>query len=177
MSQTTRQQTDAILEGFAARIDLAGFALDADGNAQLAFDDVLVHLQLDEADDRLLMLAPLGLPAEDAADAYRQLLDANFFWSETNGGTVARDPATGAVVLMQGVQVGNLDADRFEAALQGFAPSASIAIPSRASEAGSGTAFTTLSVIRSMLPALNAATPPGPLVVKVTENTSLAPGA
>lgn len=120
MSQTTRRQIDGILDGFAARIELEGFALDADGNAQLAFDDVLVHLQLDEADDRLLMLAPLGTPGTDAADAYRQLLDANFFWSETNGATVARDPATGAVVLMRGVQVTGLGADQFEAALQGF---------------------------------------------------------
>ena len=120
MSQTTRRQIDGILDGFAARIELDGFALDADGNAQLAFDDVLVQLQLDEADDRLLMLAPLGSPGDDAAAIYRQMLDANFFWSETNGGTVARDPATGAVVLMRGVQVTGLDAERFEAALQGF---------------------------------------------------------
>jgi hypothetical protein len=155
MSQTTRQEIDSILDGFAARIELDGFALDADGNAQLAFDDVLVHLQLDEADDRLLMLAPLGTPGADAADTYRQLLDANFFWSETNGATAARDPASGAVVLMQGVQVTGLGADQFEAALQGFVNAAealtkrlAAAEDQEASEAAAATPFTGGPMIR-----------------------------
>lgn len=155
MSQTTRQEIDSILDGFAARIELEGFALDADGNAQLAFDDVLVHLQLDEADDRLLMLAPLGTPGADAADTYRLLLDANFFWSETNGATAARDPASGAVVLMRGVQVTGLGADQFEAALQGFVNAAealtrrlTAAEDQEAHEAAAATPFTDGPMIR-----------------------------
>lgn len=119
-----RDRIDRLLAEFGERLELEGLALDEEGVAQLALDDVLVTLEHDEAGGRLVMTAPLGEPRGDRAEAYGRLLDANLFWSGTDGATLARERASGMVVMMRALPVAGLDPDGFEGALRGFVDAA-----------------------------------------------------
>jgi len=71
----------------------------------------------------MLMLASLGRP-EASAIVYGRLLDANLFWAAAAGATLAREAASGSVVLQRALPVAGLDITRFEAALQSFVDAA-----------------------------------------------------
>ena len=82
-----REQVDLLLGEFGREIGLAGLALDEDGHAALAFDDVLVNFEVEEGDERLLLYAYLGEIRGDAAASMRAMLEANLFWRGADGGT------------------------------------------------------------------------------------------
>lgn len=124
MAATSRYQTDGLLTELADRIGLAGLALDSEGSAQLAFDDVFVSLQLDEDAGYLVLTSPIGEPAGDKAEAYGRLLDANHYWSATGGGTLSRQRDSGVVFLQRGLPVSGLDGAAFETELQRFVDAA-----------------------------------------------------
>ena len=118
-SHATRQ-IEAAFETFAARIDLEGFAFDPEGNAVLAFDEVLVDFQILDGDGVLLVMSRLGAPPLDSADLYGRLLDANFLWSGTGGATIARDPDGSDIVLMRRIPGDGLTAETLEEAVGTF---------------------------------------------------------
>lgn len=115
-----REQINLLLGEFGREIGLDGLTLDADGHAALAFDDVLVNLELEEDDDRLLFYAYLGGIRGDAPAAMRAMLEANLFWRGADGGTLAMERATGGVVLELAVPAASLDRARLEAVLERF---------------------------------------------------------
>lgn len=117
MSSPLHHQVDAVLERFATHVGLAVCALDEEGGAQLALDDVFVSLLLDEPVGILWLLSSIGRPAP-AAEIYAALLDANLFGAGTDGATLAREPGSHCIVLQQGLPVAGLDLDLFETALR-----------------------------------------------------------
>jgi hypothetical protein len=122
MNSANRERADRLLAEFGALIGLDGLALDEAGNAQLAFDEVFVNLDLDEARNALVATAPLG--DTQAPDVYARLLDANLFWSGTAGGTIAREPVTGSIVLLHDFPLSEHDSTSFSSALEGFVDAA-----------------------------------------------------
>jgi hypothetical protein len=117
MTSPLYHQVNAVLGQFGAHVGLPGCALDDEGAAQLALDEVFVTLLLDEPAGSLLLLSPVGRP-QPSSEIYGWLLDANLFWSGTAGATLARDAASGSVVLQRSLPGAGLDLEQFETALQ-----------------------------------------------------------
>ncbi len=123
MSSTQRQQVNVVLRHFGKRVGLEKCELDERGAAQLAFDDEFVSLLLDEARGTLLLLASVGRPKADA-ELYGYLLDANLFWSDARGSTIARDPAGHSIVLQHQLPIAGLEPEHLEGALEKFVSAA-----------------------------------------------------
>lgn len=119
-----REAVASVLAAFGDGIGLDGLALDEAGIGTLFIDDVAVNLELDEGSGRLLLYAGLGIPEGDPAAIHVELLEANLFWQGTGGATLALQPETGAVLLVQALPVAGLDAIGFETALQRFVDTA-----------------------------------------------------
>ena len=106
------------------QIGLDDLQLDENGYAALAFDDVVVNFELDEDGERLLMSAYLGEPQGDLLKTYELLLDANFCWQGTGGGTLSLERETGGIVLFQSLPTRTLDLHTLETTLETFVNSA-----------------------------------------------------
>lgn len=115
-----RDQLNLMLGEFGREIGLDGLMLDEDGHAALAFDDVLVNLELEAGDERLLIYAYLGLIQGDATAQMRAMLEANLFWRGADGATLAIERATGGVVLTLAVPAASLDRAGLETTLERF---------------------------------------------------------
>lgn len=115
-----REQINLLLTEFGREIGLDGLALDEDGHAALAFDDVLVNFEIEEGGERLLLYAYLGEIRGDAAASMRAMLEANLFWRGADGGTLAIERATGGVVLELAVPAASLDRSKLQATLERF---------------------------------------------------------
>ncbi|CCB66698.1 type III secretion system chaperone [Hyphomicrobium sp. MC1] len=120
MNSTFIDQVNSVLKQFGEQVDLAPCALDEDGGFEFALNNTLISLLLDESRGVLLLLSSLGVPAP-SADAYGQLLDANFFWAGSDGAVLARDSASKAILLQRPLPIANLDLPAFDQALQRFA--------------------------------------------------------
>ena len=108
------------LAEFGESIGFDGFELDATGFAVLAFDDVLVNFELDEDRQQLLLTATLGKPHGNKHSAYEHLMDANFCWQGTYGGTFSLERETGEIILQRPLPLTSLDRAALEKALQEF---------------------------------------------------------
>ena len=83
----------------------------------LAIDEqTVVFVELDEANDRLMLSTPLGEPPEARrAELLETLLAYNSLWTQTGGVRMALDAPGGSVAQMFELAVGDLDASRFAA--------------------------------------------------------------
>ena len=124
MASIARGLADGIVAELASVIGLPELRLDATGSAAVALDEVLVTILLDEGESRFVLMSSLGTVDADRSEAMAALLDANLFWLQTAGGTVARDAGTGATVLLRAMALEGLAFSVFEAAIQGFVSTA-----------------------------------------------------
>jgi Tir chaperone protein (CesT) family len=116
----SKETVNKVLGEFGKQIGLDDLRLDDNGYAALAFDDVVVNLEFDADLERLLMSAYLGEPQGDRLKTYELLLDANFCWQGTAGGTLSLERETGGIVLFQQLPARALDLRALEAALETF---------------------------------------------------------
>ncbi|CCB66687.1 type III secretion system chaperone [Hyphomicrobium sp. MC1] len=123
MSSHLSNQVNGVLEQFGAQVGVPSCALDDEGGLEFALDNTHVSLLLDEDKGALLMLSTLGRPPA-TAETYGRLLDANFFWSDFDGVTLARDSISQAIVLQRSLAVEGLDYPKFEQGLQRFVETA-----------------------------------------------------
>jgi len=88
-----------------ALLGLPDLAFDADGDCALTIDDTLqVDISFLDEEDALLLVSPLGSPADPLpADLAEAMLDANFFWRGTGGATLGLDRETRMAVLVETV--------------------------------------------------------------------------
>ncbi|MBL6080052.1 type III secretion system chaperone [Belnapia sp. T18] len=124
MAQGGRKQAETLLGELAALLDTPELAFDSLGIARMAVDDVLVEIEYAEDGERLLLLSPLGKFETPAAEDYGRLLDANFYGLGTADATIAREPATGLVVLQRQLALAGLDLPAFEATVGSFVSTA-----------------------------------------------------
>jgi hypothetical protein len=120
----SRERVNQALGEFGKQIGLDDLRLDDNRYAALAFDDVVVNLEFDEDLERLVLSAYLGEPRDDRLKTYELLLDANFCWQGTAGGTLSLERETGGIVLFQSLPTRTLDLRALEAALETFVNSA-----------------------------------------------------
>lgn len=115
MDQTSslfRSHVNQILAEFATSLGVKDYELTEEGHANLELDDTPIALMLDETSGTLVLLSSLG-KLEESADSYGKLLDANLFWKDTAGATLARNPDTRSIVIQRPLSVESLDYPRF----------------------------------------------------------------
>lgn len=92
-----------MIQELGEHLGLSGLELDETAACYLRFDDLLVCLEVDTAQEKLMIYAPVAeLPETDREDLLLALLKANLFWGETDGATLAVSLATNKIIL-QGV--------------------------------------------------------------------------
>ena len=89
-----------------AQIGMESLAFGDDNTCSLEFDENVVLTFID-ADTSLYCVAYLG-DWDGSGDKAASLLEANFAWQSTNGGTLAIEPGSVRVVLSRSWQAGGL---------------------------------------------------------------------
>lgn len=83
-------------------IGIDALALDELGTCTLRFDDTVVMLEAEEY--RLVLHSIIGTaPVLGRAEFMARLLEANLLWKDTGGATLALDPHSDRVLMMQAV--------------------------------------------------------------------------
>ena len=116
-----RDAVGALLSDFARMIGIPDLEFDAANRCVLLFDEgMVVTIELDEADERLLLYAPLGEAVGDLPAAYAEPLRVNYLGGQSGGGMLGLQPDGQAITLSQWVPISGLDATRFSNALERF---------------------------------------------------------
>ena len=110
-----------LLRALGAEVGIPQLELDGTGCCTLAFDEVIVNLELDDEAQELFLYASLGsVPDGAPASFYRELLDGNLFWKDTGGATLSLDREGRRVILLQTLSLDRISEAGFKAAVERF---------------------------------------------------------
>ena len=111
-----------VIREFGEKIGIPQLAFDNRGFCQLAFDDrTVVQIQAnDEAGTCVLFSLVATLEHGDRLPVYESLLQANLFWSGTDGATLSVEPQTGSVFLARQLPQQVMDLPTFETLMESF---------------------------------------------------------
>lgn len=112
----------ALLNEFASYIGLSELYLDSEGLCRLLFDDKIeLHIQVKEKDSSLMLFAIFAtIPENYAKEIYVDMLQANLFWQQTGGATLALDKSSDSAVLVCEHTLIGLYQDKFQKIIQHF---------------------------------------------------------
>jgi Tir chaperone family protein CesT len=111
-----------VIREFGEKIGIPQLAFDDRGFCQLAFDDrTVVQIQAnDEAGTCVLFSLVATLEQSDRLPIYESLLQANLFWSGTDGATLGVEPQTGSVFLARQLPQQVMNLPTFETMMESF---------------------------------------------------------
>lgn len=114
------------LADIGGEIDAAFIEADeAGGSWTIALDTAdraVIAIDQDDFGSRYVLSAELGAPpVESMTTVHAQLLGYNLAWAQTGGVWMGVDPADGAVVMLYGLPMADLTAQRLHQALRDFA--------------------------------------------------------
>lgn len=114
-----------LLTDFGKYLGLESLALDDNGHCGLSFDDIFVNIEAMDDSSFVLLYSSLGQVPENAgSEIYMRLLEANYFFQQTAGGTLGLEADTGLVVLSHVVDMANIDLSTWEAVMTAFVDAA-----------------------------------------------------
>jgi hypothetical protein len=121
MEMDLKAEVNQILGRLAKSLRLDELSLD-NNHCMLMFDDkIVLNLELDEKYGQLLVYAYLGeVPLSGRENIFENLLETNFFWSGSNGFTIAIDKQSQTVVIMTRFQLPLHNPGAFEENLADF---------------------------------------------------------
>jgi hypothetical protein len=106
---------EAMLQAYADKYELNDFRLE-DGLALLEMEDgIEVYVEVREGS--LLLHVKVGTEPRPDPRLLRHMLGANLFYTGKNHAALAMDADNGDILLLLGVDSGNLDVDAFELAM------------------------------------------------------------
>lgn len=117
-----RETLQDLLNVFAHDLGLAEWTLDANGLAALLFDETIVlHLQLNETAGTFILFSTIGTVPEQCRETfYADMLQANLFWQQTGGATLALEKFSQAAVLAYEQRLDGLDQAGFQGLIKQF---------------------------------------------------------
>lgn len=126
MGMDLRTEVNELLGRLSHSLRLNRLALDEEDHCILLFDDkVILNLELDGERSQLVVYAYLGMaPIEHKERIYEWLLQANYFWNETQGSTLALDRQTQTLVILRAFDLPLRHPENFEDELGIFVESA-----------------------------------------------------
>lgn len=127
MSDDTRTRANDLLSALGETLRIPELAFDEDGGCTLIFDDELdMHLLLDEERQSIIFHSLVGTlhGRPDRAQWCEMLLEANLFWSDTGGATLALEPVGGDVFLLRALNPEGLESVSFQDEMEYFVETA-----------------------------------------------------
>ncbi|MDR0444928.1 MAG: type III secretion system chaperone [Puniceicoccales bacterium] len=121
-----RTEVNELLARLKHSLCLDSLFLDEKDHCILLFDDkVILNMELDEERSQFIIYAYLGMvPFNNKENVYELLLQANFFWQETQGATLALDGQTQTLVLLHSFDIPFRQPENFEEDLASFVETA-----------------------------------------------------
>jgi hypothetical protein len=92
-----------------------------DGIWRFSADGNVFGVLADESGEKVLLFGELPAPVPEKAEAFRTaILEANYFFNGTGGGTLSVNPKTGAYTLVQAERLDRMDAVAFFSLVEKF---------------------------------------------------------
>ncbi len=114
-----------LLAYFGESLGLTGLTLDQNGICSILINDLFeINLAYDEESDHLILFTNLGEPEDESPEVYENLLEANLFWKDTEGGTICLDSESGDVLLVLIMRIAGIDEDSFKKTVSAFSEGA-----------------------------------------------------
>lgn len=110
-----------LMDGFAAKIGLEGFAPDQDGAYMVSFDEMEVGFREDDDGKAVLIIARFAEKPTEGTDRLAEILmAANYLFVSTAGSTIALDNESKSYVLQRRESLMSHDVDSFMAVIEKF---------------------------------------------------------
>ena len=88
-----KEHVNELLKHIGEGLNLPELCLDDNGHCILLFDEkIVLNMDFDEKGEKLVIYAYIGeIPLECREVIFEKALEGNFFWNETDGGTLGID--------------------------------------------------------------------------------------
>ncbi|MDR1414015.1 MAG: type III secretion system chaperone [Puniceicoccales bacterium] len=121
----SKTKVDDALTNLASRLKLESLKLNERNETYLLFDQKFhVTCMFDEAKDEFILTSIVGDLEKNSLDAYKKLLEDNFFWAGTAGSRLSIHPAEesdpDAIVLKEIVPMAMFDEERLYERMEDF---------------------------------------------------------
>ncbi len=96
-----KDHVNELLKHIGEGLNLSELRLDDSNHCILLFDEkIVLNIDLDEEGNKMVIYAYIGeIPLECREIIFEKALEGNFFWNETDGGTLGIDKQSQSLVL------------------------------------------------------------------------------
>ncbi len=117
-----KESINGLLKRIGNGLSIPDLALDENNHCILLFVvKIVLNIDLDEEGEKLVIYAYIGeVPLECRELVLEKALEGNFFWNETDGGTLGIDKQSQSLVLAKAFDVPLKDPKSFEDKLANF---------------------------------------------------------
>jgi hypothetical protein len=121
----SRTKVDDALSNLASRLKLESLKLNEKNETYLLFDQKFhVTCTFDEVKDEFILTSIVGDLAKNSVDAYKKILEDNFFWAGTAGSRLFLQPADDSdpdtIVIKEIVPIAMFDEERLYERMEDF---------------------------------------------------------
>lgn len=110
-----------LIREFGQTVGLPDLEPDEEGYCCLEFDGHIVNVEFNAPTEEVFLYAQIASLPETGREAlYEALLEGNFFYRGTKGGTLGVDSASAAVVFVLKVAVAGMERSAFETVMEDF---------------------------------------------------------
>ena len=119
---TMKERVNELLKRIGEGLNLPDLCLDDNNHCILLFDEkIVLNIDLDDAGNKLVIYAYIGeIPLDCREMIFEKALEGNFFWNETDGGTLGIDKQSQSLVLAKGFALPLANEEEFEEQLASF---------------------------------------------------------
>ncbi|MDR0646919.1 MAG: type III secretion system chaperone [Puniceicoccales bacterium] len=96
-----KERVNDLLKRIGEGLSLPDLCLDENNHCILLFDEkIVLNIDFDEEGSKLVIYAYVGeIPLDCRETVFEKALEGNFFWNETDGGTLGIDKQSQSLVL------------------------------------------------------------------------------
>ena len=117
-----KEKVNELLRHIGEGLSLPDLCLDENNHCILLFDEkIVLNIDLDEEGSKLVIYGYVGEITLDCREAiFEKALEGNFFWNETDGGTLGIDKQSQSLVLAKAFSLPLQNIELFEDQLASF---------------------------------------------------------
>ena len=117
-----KEKVNELLRRIGEGLSLPDLCLDENNHCILLFDEkIVLNIDLDEEGSKLVIYAYVGeIPLDCREAIFEKALEGNFFWNETDGGTLGIDKQSQSLVLAKAFSLPLQNIELFEDQLASF---------------------------------------------------------
>ena len=117
-----KEKVNELLRHIGEGLSLPDLCLDENNHCILLFDEkIVLNIDLDEEGSKLVIYGYVGeIPLDCREAIFEKALEGNFFWNETDGGTLGIDKQSQSLVLAKAFSLPLQNIELFEDQLASF---------------------------------------------------------